>query len=58
MQSLLPAHLLIQASLLPGAYEQRSALVAKIADLLERDLKAIAKKESDDTGKRIIEAEI
>lgn len=39
------------------SFEQRSALVAKIADLLERDLKAIAKKESDDTGKRIVEAE-
>ena len=39
------------------SFEQRSTLVAKIADLLERDLKAIAKKESDDTGKRIIEAE-
>ena len=39
------------------SFEQRSALVSKIADLLERDLKAIAKKESDDTGKRIVEAE-
>ena len=39
------------------SFAQRSALVAKIADLLERDLKDIAKKESDDTGKRIIEAE-
>ena len=39
------------------SFAERSALVAKIADLLERDLKAIAKKESDDTGKRIIEAE-
>ena len=38
-------------------FAKRSALVSKIADLLERDLKAIAKKESDDTGKRIIEAE-
>ena len=39
------------------SFAQRSALVSKIADLLERDLKEIAKKESDDTGKRIIEAE-
>ena len=38
-------------------FAKRSALVSKIADLLERDLKVIAKKESDDTGKRIIEAE-
>jgi len=38
-------------------FAKRSALVSKIADLLERDLKTIAKKESDDTGKRIIEAE-
>jgi len=38
-------------------FAKRSALVSKIADLLERDLRAIAKKESDDTGKRIIEAE-
>ena len=38
-------------------FAKRSALVSKIADLLERDLKAIAKKESDDTGKRIVEAE-
>ena len=38
-------------------FDKRSALVSKIADLLERDLKAIAKKESDDTGKRIVEAE-
>ena len=38
-------------------FAQRSALVSKIAELLERDLKDIAKKESDDTGKRIIEAE-
>ncbi len=39
------------------SFAERSALVSKIADLLERDLKVIAKKESDDTGKRIIEAE-
>ena len=39
------------------SFAERSALVSKIADLLERDLKDIAKKESDDTGKRIIEAE-
>ena len=38
-------------------FARRSELVSKIADLLERDLKAIAKKESDDTGKRIVEAE-
>ena len=38
-------------------FEKRAALVAKIADLLERDLKILAKLESDDTGKRFIEAE-
>ena len=38
-------------------FERRSALVAKIADLMERDLKILAKLESDDTGKRLIEAE-
>jgi len=35
----------------------RSALVAKVADLLERDASEIALKESNDTGKRIVEAE-
>ncbi|HEX7404422.1 MAG TPA: aldehyde dehydrogenase family protein [Candidatus Nanopelagicaceae bacterium] len=35
----------------------RSALVAKVADLLERDAAEIALKESNDTGKRIVEAE-
>lgn len=38
-------------------FEKRSALVNKIADLMERDLKILAKFESDDTGKRLIEAE-
>ena len=37
-------------------FKERSALVAKIADLLERDAEVIARKESDDTGKRLIEA--
>jgi betaine-aldehyde dehydrogenase len=36
---------------------QRSELVDKIADLLERDSLEIAKKESDDTGKRLVEAQ-
>jgi len=39
------------------SFSQRSALVAKIADLLERDADVIARKESDDTGKRFIEAQ-
>ncbi len=39
------------------SWEARSDLVDRIADLLERDVMAIAKKESDDTGKRIVEAE-
>ena len=39
------------------SFSQRSALVAKIADLLERDADLIARKESDDTGKRFIEAQ-
>ena len=39
------------------SWTQRSALVSKIADLLERDASIVAKKESDDTGKRLIEAE-
>jgi betaine-aldehyde dehydrogenase len=38
-------------------FEKRAALVSKIADLMERDLKVLAKLESDDTGKRLIEAE-
>ena len=38
-------------------FAKRSDLVAKIADLMERDLKILAKLESDDTGKRLIEAE-
>lgn len=38
-------------------FETRAHLVAKIADLMERDLKILAKLESDDTGKRLIEAE-
>ena len=39
------------------SFKERSELVAKIADLLERDADAIARKESDDTGKRLIEAQ-
>ncbi|CAB4712081.1 unannotated protein [freshwater metagenome] len=39
------------------SFNERSALVAKIADLLERDADLIARKESDDTGKRFIEAQ-
>ena len=38
-------------------FERRANLVSKIADLMERDLKILAKLESDDTGKRLIEAE-
>ena len=38
-------------------FKERSVLVAKIADLLERDADLIARKESDDTGKRFIEAQ-
>lgn len=38
-------------------FEKRAALVSKIADLMERDLAILAKLESDDTGKRLIEAE-
>lgn len=41
----------------PGwSWEQRSALVGRIADLLERDSEKIAYLESGDTGKRLIEA--
>lgn len=39
------------------SFEKRSNIVGKIADLMERDLKILAKLESDDTGKRLIEAE-
>ena len=39
------------------SFKERSELVAKIADLLERDADVIARKESDDTGKRLIEAQ-
>lgn len=39
------------------SFKERSALVAKIADLLERDADLIARKESDDTGKRFLEAQ-
>ena len=38
-------------------WTRRSALVARIADLLERDADVIARKESGDTGKRLVEAE-
>jgi betaine-aldehyde dehydrogenase len=38
------------------SWAARSALVAKVADLLERDAAEIAIKESNDTGKRLIEA--
>lgn len=38
-------------------FEKRAALVSKIADLMERDLRILAKLESEDTGKRLIEAE-
>jgi betaine-aldehyde dehydrogenase len=39
------------------SFKERSELVSKIADLLERDADLIARKESDDTGKRFIEAQ-
>lgn len=39
------------------SWAQRSALVARIADLLERDAEKIAMLESGDTGKRVIEAD-
>ena len=39
------------------SWAERSALVARVADLLERDAEAIALLESGDTGKRIIEAQ-
>jgi betaine-aldehyde dehydrogenase len=38
------------------SWTERSALVARIADLLERDAEKIALLESGDTGKRIVEA--
>lgn len=38
------------------SWAERSALVARIADLLERDAEKIAMLESGDTGKRLIEA--
>lgn len=38
-------------------FERRADLVGKIADLMERDLKILAKLESEDTGKRLLEAE-
>ena len=39
------------------SFKERSDLVSKIADLLARDTDLIARKESDDTGKRFIEAQ-
>ena len=39
------------------SFKERSELVARVADLLERDTDLIARKESDDTGKRFIEAQ-
>ncbi|MBI3428539.1 MAG: aldehyde dehydrogenase family protein [Actinobacteria bacterium] len=39
------------------SWRRRSDLVARIADLLERDAVEIARKESGDTGKRLVEAE-
>jgi betaine-aldehyde dehydrogenase len=39
------------------SFKERSELVSTIADLLERDADLIARKESDDTGKRFIEAQ-
>jgi betaine-aldehyde dehydrogenase len=38
------------------SWAERSALVARVADLLERDLERLALLESGDTGKRIAEA--
>ena len=38
------------------SWAEKSALVARIADLLERDTEKIAMLESSDTGKRIVEA--
>lgn len=39
------------------SFKERSELVSTIADFLERDADLIARKESDDTGKRFIEAQ-
>jgi betaine-aldehyde dehydrogenase len=39
------------------SFEKRAELVSNLADLMERDLSLLAKLESDDTGKRLIEAE-
>ena len=39
------------------SFKERSDLVSTIADLLERDADLIARKESDDTGKRFVEAQ-
>ena len=39
------------------SFEKRAQLVSRIADLMERDLKILAKLESEDTGKRLAEAE-
>ena len=39
------------------SFKERSELVSTIADLLERDADLIARKESDDTGKRFVEAQ-
>lgn len=38
-------------------FSKRSEVVGVIADLMERDLGILAKLESDDTGKRLVEAE-
>lgn len=38
------------------SWAERSALVARVADLLERDAEKIARLESGDTGKRLVEA--
>ena len=39
------------------SFKERSDLVSTIADLLERDTDLIARKESEDTGKRFVEAQ-
>ena len=39
------------------SFKERSDLVSTIADLLERDADLIARKESEDTGKRFVEAQ-
>ena len=38
------------------SWQERSALLAKVAELLERDVEIIAALESGDTGKRIVES--